>query len=58
VASVDTGGVMATVKVTLAGGEEVTASITREAVDELGLEAGRPVTVLVNSTEVMLAVDG
>ena len=57
VASVDTGGVMATVKVTLAGGEEVTASITREAVEELGLAPGRPVTVLVKSTEVMLAVD-
>jgi molybdate transport system regulatory protein len=57
VASVDTGGVMATVKVTLAGGEEVTASITREAVEELALAPGRPVPVLVKSTEVMLAVD-
>ena len=54
VASVDTGGVMATVKVTLAGGEEVTASITREAVEELALAPGRPVPVLVKSTEVML----
>jgi molybdopterin-binding protein len=57
VASVDTGGVMATVKVTLAPGEEVTASITREAVAELALAPGRPVTVLAKSTEVMLAVD-
>jgi molybdate transport system regulatory protein len=57
VASVDTGGVMATVKVTLAGGEEVTASITREAVEELALAPGRPVPVLVKSTEVTLAVD-
>ena len=57
VASVDTGGVMATVKVTLAGGEEVIASITREAVEELALAPGRPVPVLVKSTEVMLAVD-
>jgi molybdate transport system regulatory protein len=57
VESVDTGGVMATVKVTLAGSEEVTASITREAVEELGLAPGRPVTVLVKSTEVILAVD-
>jgi molybdate transport system regulatory protein len=47
VASVDTGGVVATVKVTLSGGEEVTASITREAVEELGLATGRRVTVLV-----------
>ena len=57
VASVDTGGVMATVKVTRAGGEEVTASIIREAVEELALAPGRPVTVLVKSTEVMPAVD-
>ena len=48
---------MATVKVTLARGEEVTASSTRDAVEELALAPGRPVTVLVKSTEVMLAVD-
>ena len=57
VASVDAGGVMATVKVTLARGEEVTASSTRDAVEELALAPGRPVPVLVKSTEVMLAVD-
>jgi molybdate transport system regulatory protein len=57
VASVDRGTVMALVKVTLQGGQEMTASITREAVDDLGLAAGSPVTVLVKSTEVMLAVD-
>lgn len=45
VASVDTGGVMATVKVALACGEEVTASSTREAVEELALAPGRPVPV-------------
>ena len=41
----------------LADGQEVTASITKEAVEELGLAAGTAVTVLVKSTEVMLAVD-
>lgn len=35
----------------------VTASITKEAVEELGLAVGTPTTVLVKSTEVMLAVD-
>ena len=36
----------------------VTAAHTaREAVRDLGLAAGRPVTVLVKSTEVMLAVE-
>ena len=57
VSAVETGGVMATVKVTLTGGQEVTASITKEAVEELELTPGAPVTVLVKSTEVMLAVD-
>ena len=35
----------------------VTASITKEAVEELGLAEGTAATVLVKSTEVMLAVD-
>jgi len=50
--------VMATVKVRLDGGSQiVTASITKEAVEELGLAVGTATTVLVKSTEVMLAVD-
>ncbi|MGW0043784.1 TOBE domain-containing protein [Rhodococcus sp. NPDC003348] len=57
VVDVTVGAVMATVKVRLDGGDQiVTASITREAVEDLGLEAGKPVTVLIKSTEVMLAV--
>ena len=35
----------------------MTASITREAVDDLQLAKGTKVTVLVKSTEVMLAVE-
>ena len=58
VTEVNLGSVMATVKVRLdGGGQTVTASITKEAVEELGLEVGTPTTVLVKSTEVMLAVD-
>jgi molybdate transport system regulatory protein len=48
---------MTTVRVRLTGGQAVTASITREAVDELELRPGVAVRVLVKSTEVMLAVD-
>lgn len=55
--SVVTGEAMAVVKVTLDGGQPITASITREAVDDLGLVPGSAVTVLVKSTEVMLATD-
>jgi molybdopterin-binding protein len=51
VASVNAGGVMATVKVTLARGEEVTASSTRDAVEELALAPGRPVPVPVKAVD-------
>ncbi|MGW0027963.1 TOBE domain-containing protein [Rhodococcus sp. O3] len=58
VTEVTVGAVMATVKVKLDGGEQiVTAPITKEAVDELGLAAGVAATVLVKSTEVMLGVE-
>ncbi len=58
VTEVNIGSVMATVKVRLdGGGQIVTASITKEAVEELGLAEGTAATVLVKSTEVMLAVE-
>ena len=58
VTDVTLGSVMATVKVRLDGGDQVvTASITKEAAEDLALEAGKPVTVLVKSTEVMLGVE-
>lgn len=58
ITEVTIGSVMATVKVRLNGGEQiVTASITKEAAEELGLTEGTAATVLVKSTEVMLAVD-
>jgi molybdate transport system regulatory protein len=57
VASVEHGGVMSTVKVTLSGGDNITAAITREAAEDLGLAPGVAVTVLVKATEVMLGVD-
>ena len=51
------GSVMSTVKVELKGGDVITASITLEAAQELGLEVGSPVVALVKSTEVMLGVE-
>ena len=57
VAAVDHGSVMSTVRVTLTGGDTITAAITREAAEELGLEQGTPVTVLIKATEVMLGVE-
>ncbi|WP_353940549.1 TOBE domain-containing protein [Streptomyces sp. HUAS MG91] len=55
VASVTTGEAMATVKVRLAGGQDVTAAITTESVKDLGLAEGSDVRILVKSTEVSLA---
>jgi molybdate transport system regulatory protein len=57
VAEVKHGEIMSSVKVTLQGGDTITAAITREAAEELGLGSGASVTVLVKATEVMLAAD-
>ena len=57
VTSIQQGQAMAVIKVTLEGGQLITSSITREAVDDLGLAEGTVVTVLIKSTEVSLAVE-
>ena len=57
VTSVTSGEAMAVVKIKLDGGAEITSSITREAVDDLGLAEGSKVTALIKSTEVALAVE-
>jgi molybdopterin-binding protein len=57
VAAIKEGAVMSIVTVDLDGSQQVTASITREAVEELELKVGMPVTALVKSTEVMLGVE-
>lgn len=57
VTSITLGDAMATVKVTVEGGHSMTASITREAVEDLALAEGTKVTVLVKSTEVMLGIE-
>ena len=54
ITDVATGGAMATVKITVKGGE-LTAAITRDAVTDLGLAPGTEVTALIKSTEVSLA---
>ncbi|MER6959336.1 MULTISPECIES: TOBE domain-containing protein [unclassified Streptomyces] len=50
------GGVMASVKITVAGGE-LTAAITKEAATDLGLFVGSDVVALIKSTEVSLATE-
>ncbi|MGW2572652.1 TOBE domain-containing protein [Streptomyces sp. NPDC001537] len=55
VTAITSGEVMATVKVRLTGGQDITAAITLESAEELGLAAGTAVRALVKSTEVSLA---
>ncbi|MDT5077659.1 MAG: hypothetical protein QOJ80_2296 [Mycobacterium sp.] len=58
ITEVTPGSVMATVKVRLDGGDQiVTASITKDAAEELGLKAGLPATVLIKSTEVSIGIE-
>ncbi|MGW5422717.1 TOBE domain-containing protein [Streptomyces sp. NPDC003943] len=55
VTAVTTGEAMASVKVRLAGGQDITAAITADAVRDLGLAEGSAVKALVKATEVALA---
>ncbi|BCL19106.1 TOBE domain-containing protein [Streptomyces tuirus] len=55
VTAVTPGEAMATVRVRLTGGQDLTAAITREAAQDLRLAPGTPVLALMKSTEVSLA---
>ncbi|MEU2269366.1 TOBE domain-containing protein [Streptomyces olindensis] len=55
VTAVTPGEVMATVRVRLTGGQDLTAAITREAAEDLRLAPGTAVRALVKSTEISLA---
>ena len=55
--AIDAGAVTTTVKVRLDGGATMTASITKEAADELGLAVGKAVTMVVKASDVMIGVE-
>ncbi|WP_121745807.1 TOBE domain-containing protein [Streptomyces sp. E2N166] len=55
VTAVNPGEAMATVRIRLSGGQDLTAAITREAADDLSLTAGTEVRALVKATEVSVA---
>ncbi|MDQ6617313.1 MAG: TOBE domain-containing protein [Actinomycetota bacterium] len=54
VKSVEHGSVMSTVVVTLDGGQEVVAAITKDSAQGLDLAEGDAVTAVIKSTEVMV----
>jgi molybdopterin-binding protein len=50
-------GIMASVKVRMMSDEILTTTITREATEEMHLAACMEITVLIESSQVMLAID-
>jgi molybdopterin-binding protein len=57
VTQVTKGQTTAHVKIELAGGEVVTAAITNESVDVLGLKVGGAAAAVIKASDVMVAVD-
>ena len=57
VLEVKKGATTSHVRVDIGNGQTVTSSITNEAVDDLGIKAKGPVTVVIKASDVMIAVD-
>jgi molybdate transport system regulatory protein len=57
ISSITRGPVTALVKVDLPGGQHISATLTTESADELGLAVGSPVTAIVKASAVILGVD-
>lgn len=57
VVDLKTGPVGAMVHVDVGGGTIITSTITAESASDLGLAAGKQVSVIIKSSSVMLAVD-
>ena len=55
VVEIKKGAVAAQVRVDIGGGNLLTSMITVDAVEDLGLKAGDSISVVIKSTEVMLA---
>jgi molybdopterin-binding protein len=57
VTKVTKGATTSHVLVDIDNGQTLTSSITNESVDDLGIKAGRKVTVVVKASDVMIGVD-
>lgn len=56
VTGINRGEAIANVELDVSG-QRLVASITVEAVEELGLQEGRPITAVIKASDVMIAVD-
>lgn len=57
IVSVEKGTTTAHVKIEVASGQVITAAITNEAVDSLGLAVGKEAYAVVKASDVMVAID-
>lgn len=57
VAKVEKGAVNGHVAIEIADGEKITASVTNEAIEDLGLAEGAAAVAIVKATDVLVAVD-
>ena len=57
VSAIEKGATTAHVKIEIMPGQIVTAAITNEAVDSLGLTVGGPAYAVIKASDVMVAVD-
>jgi molybdopterin-binding protein len=57
IVDVKKGATTAHVKIDIGGGQVITSAITNEAVDELGLAAGKAAYAVIKASDVMIGVD-
>ena len=57
VTAIEKGATTAHVKIEIMPGQVVTAAVTNEAVDSLGLTVGGPAYAVIKASDVMVAVD-
>lgn len=56
VTDITKGAVAALVKIDIGGGHVVSSTVTVDAVEQLGLEIGKPATAVIKASDVILAV--
>jgi molybdopterin-binding protein len=57
VVEIEKGRTTAHVRIDIGNGKVVTASITNQAVDDLGLSSGQEASAVIKASDVMVAVD-